>query len=596
LWRGYGAAAPPNPLSFVIPLRTNIAFLPESVYNVGARTFNTNLNVPFETSVGFPQPKWGLKISARLRFIMQLDNADGPIIDYVQLDNLDGLRNLSEEIRDADFATGFDGLWSTNILRNSNLPQGVFNQLDVSLGNHGTDSTQWKNYDRRSNPNVEFEVDYFRALYGLTPYKYGGLVNTSLVQQVPFTPTRRVLQQFSWQANDPLVHYLAGDLVDIGKTNNIEKPLLSQPLQLLKNLGVINDRYSPWGGNPVNQSDDDLNRFNVAVKDPAVGSSDGWQFPTNVFPSLGWLGRVHRGTPWQTIYMKASDLNISQFTIPLTNIAVWANVYTDPASRWGLWSGNPNFLDAFYTRPVADRLLFDVFTTALNENASRGQLSVNQTNLASWSALFSGVVTLTNSTSTNLLKRVNPQLTYTPLVIEPAGLYNAFDPGNGPPMVRLVAGINAERSRTFTNGASVHYVHPGGWFQSAGDILAVPELTDASPFLSLNTNSLSFQRGVNDAAYEWLPQQIMSLVRLGEPRFVIYAYGQALRPAENSIITSGGPFFGLCTNYQIMAEVAARAVVRVEGSANPNDANNANPKRKYPPRLVVESYNFLPPD
>jgi hypothetical protein len=107
-----------------------------------------------------------------------------------------------------------------------------------------------------------------------------------------------------------------------------------------------------------------------------------------------------------------------------------------------------------------------------------------------------------------------------------------------------------------------------------GDLLSVPELTDASPFLSLQTNSLSFQRGINDAVYEWLPQQIMSLVRLGEPRFVIYAYGQALRPAENSIITASGPFLGLCTNYQITAEVAARAVVRVEGSADPTQTSN----------------------
>jgi len=596
LWRGYGAAASPDSRSFVIPLRTNIAFLPESVYRSGPNTFTTNLNISFETGLtSYAMPQWGLKISGRLRFIMQLNDANGPIIDYVQLDNLDSVRNISEEIRDPDLATGFNGLWSTNLLRNSNLPQGIFDQLDVSLGNHGTDTTQWKDYDRRSNPNVEFEVDYFRALYRLQPLKYGGLVNTSLVQQVPFTPTRRVLQQFSWQANDPLVHYLAGDLLDLARTNNVERPLLSQPLQLLKNIGVINDRYSPWGGNPVNQSDDDVNRYNVAVKDPAMTSSDGWQFPTNAFASLGWLGRVHRGTPWQTVYMKASDLNISQFTAPLTNISVWVNSYPDPASRWGRWSGNPNFLDAFYTRPVTDRLLFDLFTTALNDNASRGQLSVNQTNLASWSALFGGVVVLTNSTSTNLLGQ-NIQPTFTPMVVEPAGLYDSLNPSTWPPMVRLVAGINAERSRTFTNGTAIYAVHPGGWFQSAGDLLSVPELTDASPFLGLKTNSLSFQRGINDAAYEWLPQQVMSLVRLGEARFVIYAYGQALRPAENSIITSGGAFFGLCTNYQIMAEVAARAVVRVEGSANPADINNANPKRRYPPHLVIENYNFLPPE
>jgi hypothetical protein len=236
--------------------------------------------------------------------------------------------------------------------------------------------------------------------------------------------------------------------------------------------------------------------------------------------------------------------------------------------------------------------LFDVFTTAFNDNASRGQLSVNQTNLAAWSAVFGGVVTLTNSTDDTLLLR-GRQATYSPLVIQPAGLYDSYDTNTWSPMVRLVAGINAERTRTNAAGG---FIHPGGWFQSAGDLLSVPELTDASPFMRLDPKSLAFQRGVNDAAYEWLPQQIMSLVQLGEPRFVIYAYGQALRPAENSIVTTSGKFFGMCTNYQITAEVASRAVVHLEGSPNPADANNPNLKRRYPPRLIIDSYNYLPPE
>jgi hypothetical protein len=413
------------------------------------------------------------------------------------------------------------------------------------------------------------------------------------VQQVPFSPTRRVAQQLSWQANDPLVHYTAGDLLNLSKTNNVEKLSLKTTPPLLPNLGVLNDRYSPWGGNPVNTGSGNPNEFNPAVKDPAVKRSDDWQFPTNALPNVGWLGRIHRGTPWQTVYLKASDLNIVQFTSPVNNLTNWLAAYPDPSSRWGDWSGNPNFMDAYFTRPATDRLLFDVFTTAVNDNASRGQLSVNQTNLAAWSAVFGGVVALTNASSTTELSKPNPAIRYHPLVIEPAGIYNAFDTNTWPPLVRMVAGINSERERTNTTGGSVH---PGGWFRSAGDILSVPQLTDASPYLSLDTNSLSFQRGVNDAAYEWLPQQIMSLVRVTEPRFVIYAYGQALRPAENSIVTTGGPFFGMCTNYQITAEVASRAVVRVEGSADPADVNNANPKRRYPPRLIIESYNYLPPD
>jgi hypothetical protein len=100
---------------------------------------------------------------------------------------------------------------------------------------------------------------------------------------------------------------------------------------------------------------------------------------------------------------------------------------------------------------------------------------------------------------------------------------------------------------------------------------------------------------LNDAAVEWLPQQVLSLLRRGDPRFVIYAYGQALHPAENSVLTSG-PYFQMCTNYQITAEVATRAVVRVEGSPDPRNRNHPDAKKRYPPQLVVESFNYLAPD
>jgi hypothetical protein len=110
----------------------------------------------------------------------------------------------------------------------------------------------------------------------------------------------------------------------------------------------------------------------------------------------------------------------------------------------------------------------------------------------------------------------------------------------------------------------------------------VPELTELSPFLNRAT-ARQRDEGLTDAAYERLPQQVLSLLRSGEqPRFVVYGFGQTLRPADRSVI-SGGAFAGLCTNYQITAESAIRAVVRVEGA--PDN-----------PRVVIEDYNLLPPD
>ena len=93
-----------------------------------------------------------------------------------------------------------------------------------------------------------------------------------------------------------------------------------------------------------------------------------------------------------------------------------------------------------------------------------------------------------------------------------------------------------------------------------------------------------YNYGLNDAAYERLPQQIAGLLKADPtPRFAVYSFGQTLRPADKSLVTSSGAFFGLCTNYQIMAESATRAIIRIEGAP-------ANPQ------AVVESFNLLPPD
>ena len=74
---------------------------------------------------------------------------------------------------------------------------------------------------------------------------------------------------------------------------------------------------------------------------------------------------------------------------------------------------------------------------------------------------------------------------------------------------------------------------------------------------------------------------MMSLLRVGSaPRYVIYSYGQTLKPAPNGIVTSGRTFFGMVTNYQVVSETATRAVVRVE------DAKTTHP------HVVVESLMF----
>ena len=372
--------------------------------------------------------------------------------------------------------------------------------------------------------------------------------------QAPYTPTATVACLTQWEVNDPLVHYLASDLAGSDLTN----PPVPQMTPLT--FGVLNDRYQPWGGKPQfsptagDASFEFQNRFNRAIKDPLVSSSDYWIFPANKFPTTGWLGRVHRGTPWQTVYLKSADVLATGGIIP-----------------WMSWTGNPNPFDAVNDAPVQDRLLFDVFTTAFNDNATRGTLSVNQAagsadpdaGLAAWSAVFSGLVV------------AGPTNSYT--VITPAGT-NVPNSALG----ILVSNINYTRAN-FQSADGL-----AGVFEHEGDILSVPQLSDLTPFLNpAQTNYNS------DAMYEWLPQQIMSLLRVGAPRYVIYSYGQALKPAKNGVNLGAGAQFGTVTNYQVTAEIATRAVVRIE-TVRTNAADGT--VIVSPPRAVIENFNVLPPN
>ncbi|MEE2813956.1 MAG: hypothetical protein VX945_05640 [Verrucomicrobiota bacterium] len=67
------------------------------------------------------------------------------------------------------------------------------------------------------------------------------------------------------------------------------------------NLCARNDKMLHWNavGSPQDSS----------MQDPGVGPPNWWTFPdihTRGGPqNAGWLGQVHRGTPWQTLYLKA---------------------------------------------------------------------------------------------------------------------------------------------------------------------------------------------------------------------------------------------------------------------------------------------------
>jgi hypothetical protein len=585
-WPGYQAFSSDTNViaaSFRAPLISTVPFLPDSIYYTNTAIFTPAPNpitAGFYTTTGYPQPLFALNTTNRLRFWM-VDHATGRVIDYVQLDGMTNQRNLTAELAgdpsNPAFLYGDGGVWDTNRYGGSTslsvLVKGMDNQISVSLGQSNfpgyqpilTSDWEQAQVQQQGFSSVDAAISKFSDFFNNT----GG--NTSTEMQVPYTPTRQVCVYCTWQANDPLVHYTLPDLTGLGDLSTLPLTNWEFTNRLFANIFRVNDRYLPWGTYSTLKGGNAAYNTNMSLKDPQVTRSDDWQFPDTKLPNIGWLGRVHRGTPWQTVYMKS----------PPVDPTLWQNWTGDGL----LYPGTNLASDAFISQPTNDWGIFDLFTTAPNDNATRGQLSVNQTNYAAWAALLDGVVVLTNSATNGI----------TPIIIDPntnaAGLFS------------ILTGITAQRA--INNSAGV--------FTRVGDILATPALTVASPFLDVGDPTNTTQ--LNDAAYERLPQQIMSLLRVGQPRYVIYAYGQSLKPAERSIVP-GGQFYGTCTNYQITGEVVTRTVVRFEPAtaldpANPYTAMNpsqnpvmplifTNPAVILPPRLpmrgVVESFTVLPPE
>jgi len=577
-WAGTGLSAFNNTVntnSFQMPLSINLQLLTNSVFYFGTSVPGLTGFWPdsygWETSLHtFPFPNFGLLTTNRLRLIMLDGNH---IIDYVQLNGPDGGQNINSLMVNKQTGASFANMWNTNVNANG-VPWGIVSQIQVS--DSDTDPNNRTKYwkDAYYTPSEVYgEMDGFATFMGLSepfPLSANAQLNNaeaaSLAAQVPYESQVVIPIYFSYQANDPLVHYLLSDLSFNGAEGGNNGPIagvsvlygdLSTPAQ--PNYFALNDRYQPWS--IVNQMMGsgmgmvDTNAYNLAYKDPLVSKSDYWNFPTNPFPNVGWLGRVHRGTPWQTVFLKS------------TNLLYLNNSIANGLRTWTNWAGimnATNVVDAENNAPVYDRWLFDLFTTEPDENATVGKLSVNQTGFAAWSALFSGLVVYTNATISN-----PSQSYYT--IFPPAGPYftNGFGGGPTNPLGTI-----------WNNIQQIRALFPSQSFQHVGDVLATPALSDNSPFLQ---GARSAGTPISDAEYEWLPQQTLSLMTLGTPRYVVYCYGQALKPAPGGFVT-GGTYAGMCTNYQVVSESATRAVVQVQNVTSNN------------PSIILKNLNPLPPD
>lgn len=573
---------------FRVPLYTTWSVLPDSDFVPGGRSFSTpgkfypgpfNERHPvgdiFQPLDEIPHLR--LVITNRIRYAL-MDIREGHVIDFVTLDNVItrvDLKDLMGGPTNTAFAAGFNPglLWDTTVIdpryvgtANTNfggLTRGILEQLLVSRGDIRVSKADWAQYSPTSPLTNEMSV----FLQFMSMDTDNENLKHKLAYQAPFSPTRRFYLQTMFQANDPLVHYMYQDLRDPYQQN---KPQPIVPGGALRNdeLGLTNDRR--W------KIRKDARFYNDAYQDPGVGTSDDWQFPIAKldnnqrvgsvygiphfnyrFPNIGTLGQIHRGTPWQTVYLKSDmALNTPPDQTPLG------------ISPWAEWSGS------YGTHPTNDWKLVGLFTTAMTENAARGLLSVNQTNMAAWSAVLSGVQVITNSVDDEVLRN-------DPLTQPRFGIPQASASSPRPDMMiqpqsiqlsNIVRGINAYRA-----------TRPLGVFANLGEILGTPELSSHSPFLHLS--QFQHQGMFTDEAIEAIPQRILSLLKDDEPRFTVYCFGQTLKPAPRSFATSS-QFYNLCVNYQVTGEYATKAVFHVEGELN-------NPNN--PLRTVIESFEPLPP-
>jgi hypothetical protein len=467
-WNGYPVSpnAPATNIanSFDIVINVTNAVLPEAVFHPnGTYTVTTNVqSVPFDTTTGYPLPIYGLSLTNRLWFYM-LDSASGRVIDYVQLNGMESRQDLLSELpSNGGFGPG--GVWDTNRVdgtTNEAMPiLGIVNQVQASLQNPPYVAPNYPtpitiaDWQRAGFPGGSTSVS--QAVQQFIDFYFNVGNNPSLVMQVPYTPTRQISVYSTWQANDPLVHYTLSDLTGLGDFSTAPVTNHDQAITdfVQPHLFRVNNRYVNWGATGNLFPDQYADYFyDPAIIDPSVTRSDDWNFPNGPL-NAGWIGQVHRGTPWQTVYLKAAPV--------------------DPV-MWQNWTGDASLGDAAIFQPFNDWRLAALLAWLFNPTDPRQLTSANSTNL---SGALDGISVVTNS------------------VPSPATLVMS---SNSPQAAIIVNGINAARAN-----------QPGQLFGGAGDILATPELSLNSPWLDLDDDAIY---EITDADYEMIPSQLLPLLR-----------------------------------------------------------------------------------
>ena len=344
------------------------------------------------------------------------------------------------------------------------------------------------------------------------------------------------------------------------------------------NLCRKNDVYQPWGAS-VGGND-------YTIKDPSIGVNNWWAFPDvsrNGVQNTGWLGQVHRGTPWQTLYLKSKEpgiLNVTGFddvsgilTVPSHRIIsgsrvqlsgksplTWAGVQVDS-------SGNiaPGQLNGYAEVVSMNEIRLWPVPNASSWNAGQDVLSgrgpvpnttgLKVQNLQYWKD-WAGSEDTKPINDRRLLEafyvsggeKVRGRFSINNQRAEAwsgvlDGVSLPYVPSTGvPPRQKRVAGAytpsmgGAERQIKTMNGAidtrwnigilqGIGKVRGLGRFKRVTDILAAPELTDGSPYLPEVIGATSLPQyynapaAVDELDIERIPQQVLSLLKVGGRQF-----------------------------------------------------------------------------
>jgi len=459
----------PNP-SFAIPFAAGTSHfmcLTNSSYSFINNAFISPAQTSFEIGQGFPVPRWWFNLASSMRFVLYDTDAQR-IVDYVNLAAASPSFDITTSLFHGAVASGrLDGGYGSMFLTNrvgttqASPTYGIINQIYAGLGMN-SNNLVW-NYANSFSPpgwNIQGAINFFRT--NLLQLPAVGVLTGPLYPTnhfyCPYNAVRDMYLYTSWQANDPLVHYTVGDLTPSNYTTNCDWDISVRMMSTIGNIGTVNSAYEPWPGSSLGSASASSTITDLRVKDPRITCSDDWTFPVDTTLDTASLGQVHRGTPWQTLYLKSAVVDYPTWTR-------WAG-----AGTWSWFYG-------VLMQPRNDWRHVALLAPLFNTNSPTTLWSVNQPNAGAWASLLDGL------TAWNNLSGGSPSsFTISSNSAGAAAMAGALD--------------------------ALRLSQPAGVFTDVGQILAVPQLSVGSPWL--NTN---YQVVPLDADLEALPAQLIARLR-----------------------------------------------------------------------------------